>query len=64
MAENKNQDYGIVYLLTNACMPGIVKIGKTTRKDLLQRMKELYTTGVPVPFECVYSCNVKMSHVD
>lgn len=64
MAEKKNQDYGIVYLLTNACMPGIVKIGKTTRKDLLQRMKELYTTGVPVPFECVYSCSVKMSHVD
>lgn len=64
MAEKKIQNYGIVYLLTNACMPGIVKIGKTTRKDLQQRMKELYTTGVPVPFECVYSCSVKASHVD
>lgn len=64
MTNRKRQDYGIVYLLTNACMPGIVKIGKTTRKDLQQRMRELYTTGVPVPFECVYSCSVKSSHVD
>lgn len=64
MSNKKQQDYGIVYLLTNACMPGIVKIGKTTRKDLQMRMRELYTTGVPVPFECVYSCSVKMSHVD
>lgn len=64
MGDRKHQDYGIVYLLTNACMPGIVKIGKTTRKDLQQRMRELYTTGVPVPFECAYSCSVKMSHVD
>ena len=49
MSDTKN--YGIVYLLTNPCMPGIVKIGKTSRTDLQNRMKELYTTGVPVPFE-------------
>ena len=61
MADNKN--YGIVYLLTNACMPGLVKIGKTSRTDLQNRMKELYTTGVPIPFECAYACRIKLSHM-
>lgn len=45
-------EYGIVYLLTNPMMPGLVKIGMTTQEDIDKRMKELYTTGVPVPFEC------------
>ena len=62
MSDTKN--YGIVYLLTNPCMPGIVKIGKTSRTDLQNRMKELYTTGVPVPFECVYACRIKLAHMD
>ena len=42
----------IVYVLTNPAMPGIVKIGKTSQDDLQDRMKQLYTTGVPLPFEC------------
>ena len=50
--------YGIVYLLTNPCMPGLVKIGMTTQEDIDKRMKELYTTGVPVPFECQFACKV------
>ena len=52
-------DYGIVYLLTNPVMPGLVKIGMTTQEDIDKRMKELYTTGVPVPFECQFACKVK-----
>lgn len=52
-------DYGIVYLLTNPVMPGLVKIGMTTQKEIEQRMKELYTTGVPLPFECQFACKVK-----
>ena len=43
----------IVYVLTNAAMPGIVKIGMTERPYVQQRMNELYSTGVPLPFECV-----------
>jgi len=43
----------IVYLLTNPAMPGLIKIGRTTRKDIKARMRELYTTGVPLPFECL-----------
>lgn len=52
-------EYGIVYLLTNPVMPGLVKIGMTAQEDIDKRMKELYTTGVPVPFECAYACRVK-----
>lgn len=61
---DKSENYGIVYLLTNEAMPGLVKIGKTSRCDLEKRMKELFTTGVPLPFECVYACRVKLSHMD
>ncbi|MGN0237574.1 MAG: GIY-YIG nuclease family protein [Lepagella sp.] len=61
MKPSTSSDYGIVYLLTNEAMPGLVKIGKTSRLDLEKRMKELYTTGVPLPFECVYACKVKLS---
>ena len=43
----------IVYVLTNAAMPGIVKIGMTDRPDVQQRMGDLYSTGVPLPFDCV-----------
>lgn len=53
MSENQ-----IVYALTNSAMPGLVKIGKTTQTDISLRMGQLYSTGVPVPFECVYAVQV------
>ena len=60
MCEQKNEDYGIVYALINEAMPGLVKIGMTSRLEITQRMKELYnSTGVPLPFECIYACEVK-----
>ena len=43
----------IVYVLTNPAMPGIVKIGMTDNPDVQLRMGQLYTTGVPFPFDCV-----------
>jgi len=49
----------IVYVLTNPAMPGIVKIGKTTQLEVEERMKQLYGTGVPVPFDCAFACQVK-----
>ena len=58
---NKQSNYGIVYVLTNPAMPGLVKIGMTTRDNMDARMRELYGTGVPVPFECQYACKVKAS---
>jgi len=54
-----NGNREIVYVLTNPAMPGLTKIGKTTRGDLQTRLNELYTTGVPVPFECAYACEVE-----
>lgn len=56
MADNSSQ---IVYVLSNPAMPGLVKIGKTTQLEVEDRMKQLYGTGVPVPFDCVFACQVK-----
>lgn len=49
---------GIVYVLTNEGMPGLLKIGRTDRDNLELRMRELHTTGVPFPFECVKAVEV------
>ena len=49
--EEEQSGNGIVYVLTNPAMPGIVKIGRT-QSDLGSRLSQLYSTGVPVPFEC------------
>lgn len=40
---------GYVYILSNPSMPGLVKIGMTTR-SVEGRANELYQTGVPTPF--------------
>jgi hypothetical protein len=48
---------GIVYILINEAMPGFIKIGKTTT-SVEQRMRELDTTGLPLPFECFYAARV------
>lgn len=48
---------GIVYDLTNPAMPKLVKIGKTGR-GVETRLNDLYTTGVPLPFECAYAARV------
>lgn len=50
---------GIIYILTNPIMPGIIKIGKTNQEDVKFRMAQLYSTGVPLPFECEYAAKVK-----
>ena len=47
---------GIVYLLSNPAMPGIIKIGLTQRDNIDDRLKELFNTSVP--FECEYACRV------
>lgn len=51
---------GIIYLLTNPAMPGLVKIGYTLELDVKKRMGQLYNTpGIPVPFECAYAGRVR-----
>lgn len=50
---------GIVYLLVNEWMEGLVKIG-TTDRDLVARMRALSQhTGVPGPFECFYAVQLE-----
>lgn len=45
---------GYVYILKNEAMPGLLKIGRSKR-SVEDRAKELYTSGVPHPFEVVHS---------
>lgn len=52
------KDTQIVYVLTNDAMPGIIKIGMTQR-SIEQRMRDLYSSGVPVPFECYHASVVQ-----
>jgi hypothetical protein len=49
----------IVYILKNPLMPSVIKIGKTDRADISKRLKELFTTESPVPFDCIYAAEVK-----
>ena len=53
----------VVYVLTNPAMPGLVKIGFTSREDPSHRMDELHTTGVPLPFECFRALEVEDDEV-
>ena len=39
-------------------MPGLVKIGRSSQEDTQARLDQLYTTGVPVPFELQFACRV------
>lgn len=47
---------GIIYILTNPAMPGYVKIGRTT--NLMQRLTQLNSSSVPLPFVCVHAGTV------
>jgi len=49
----------IVYVLTNPAMPGFVKIGHTKNSDAQLRIDQLYTTGVPLPFDLEFACKVQ-----
>jgi T5orf172 domain len=51
----------VVYVLTNPAMPSLVKIGKTQNEDAAIRMAQLYTTGVPFPFNIEFVCRVENS---
>jgi len=52
------EDSGVLYVLTNPLMPGLVKIGCTTG-PVEDRIKALSSaTGVPVAFQCHFAAQV------
>lgn len=60
--DSSNRNSGYLYLLMNSSMPGLFKIGKTTRTTD-QRIKELDSaTGVPTPFVLIYEVFVVDCH--
>ncbi|MFY1661188.1 GIY-YIG nuclease family protein [Micromonospora sp. WMMD1274] len=48
-----SQEVGFVYVLVNAAMPGMVKIGQTSLLSE-DRARKLFGTGLPVPFEVAF----------
>ena len=48
---------GIVYVLSNPAMSGLVKIGYTD-KDVAKRIRDLSTTSVPFRFNCLMAKSV------
>ena len=54
---------GIVYVLTNDAMPGMVKIGRTSGEGVERRVAELSrATGVPLPFKVAVARTVHDAH--
>jgi hypothetical protein len=51
---------GVIYVLVNEAMPGMVKIGKTDG-NVEDRMTQLYNgvSGLPLPFECHFAAKVE-----
>ena len=47
---------GIVYILTHPAMDGYVKIGRTD--NLPDRLRSLFNTSVPAPFNCYFAAKV------
>jgi len=50
-------EVGIIYILTNESMPGLIKIGST--KDIKKRLKDLDKTGIPTPFKLYYAIEIE-----
>ena len=48
------ETYETVYIFTNIGMPDLIKIGYTA-KDVKERARELFTTGVPHPWDIYFA---------
>ena len=57
--ESTSQLGGIVYVLSNDAMPGLIKIGRTSGEGVGRRVAELSrSTGVPLPFKVMVARSV------
>ena len=51
---------GIVYILTNPCLEGWVKIGMTQRQDIEERLRELNSpANIPLSYRCYATYSVE-----
>ena len=50
---------GIIYVATNPAMMHLLKFGKTDRDCPTVRLRELFSTGVPIAFDCAYAAVVE-----
>ena len=51
---------GLVYILTNPCLDGWVKIGMTERNDIERRLRELNSpTNIPLSYRCYATYEVE-----
>jgi hypothetical protein len=55
---NEDSGHGYVYILTNAVMPDILKVGCTTRSPEARAAELSRSTGVPIPYEVAYAISV------
>lgn len=59
MSELEQSKAGVVYILTNPAMEGLIKIGKCATERLRERVRELdRPPAVPLPFEVFYAAQV------
>lgn len=59
MSNNKSE---WVYILTNPSMPGLIKIGMTTRDPYVRASELASQTGIPTKFEVAYAVKVNDSY--
>ena len=57
MSSGSGPGPGYVYILTNAAMPGYVKVG-LTHGQVSERIRQLDNTSTPLPFECYFAALV------
>ena len=56
-------EIGFVYILTNPCLDGWVKIGMTERDDIESRLRELNSpTNIPLSYRCYATYEVENPH--
>lgn len=51
---NENMSKERVYVMSNPCMPGILKIGKTKDESEIRAKQLSSSTGIPLPFKVEY----------
>lgn len=56
--EKQPRSFGFIYVLANASMPDVYKVGMTTRSPNARAFEVSNATGVPTPFDVVYYAEV------